>query len=116
MVKTNLHGVMLSEFHSMFPTYNVLPGQQVWMKCFKRTKDNIAASIITIKNEGDMDEKEEKDKTSAETAYDLVHKSLELFGCSPIKMSLQARKRKISKVTNAFSKTVAIALDKPAFG
>ena len=85
MVKTNLRGVMLSEFHSMFPTYNVLPGQQVWMKCFKRTKDNIAASIITIKNEGDMDEKEEKDKTSAETAYDLVHKSLELFGCSPIK-------------------------------
>ena len=31
-------------------------------------------------------------------------------------MSLQTRKRKISKVTNAFRKTVAIALDKPAFG
>ena len=29
LVKTNLRGVMLSEFHSMFPTYNVLPGQQV---------------------------------------------------------------------------------------
>ena len=29
--------------------------------------------------------RKEKDKISAETAYNLVHKSLELFGCSPIK-------------------------------
>ena len=29
--------------------------------------------------------RKKKDKISAETAYNLVHKSLELFGCSPIK-------------------------------
>ena len=36
------HEVMLPEFHSMFSTYNVLPGR------FKRAKDNVAASTITI--------------------------------------------------------------------
>ena len=66
-----------------------------------------------------MDEKEEKDKISVETAQDLVNKSLELFDCSHLKnvkpdKNLQTVKRKIIKVTNAFSKAVAIALDEPA--
>ena len=39
LVKLNLHEVTLPEFHSMFFTYNGLPGQQVCMKCFKRAKD-----------------------------------------------------------------------------
>ena len=55
LVKTNLHEVMLPEFHSMFSTYNVLLGQQVCMKCFKRAKDKVAASTITIENEVEMD-------------------------------------------------------------
>ena len=42
------HEVTLPEFHSMFSTYNVLPGQRICMKCFKRAKDNVAASTITI--------------------------------------------------------------------
>ena len=91
------------------------------MKCFKRAKDNVAASTITIKNEVEMDEKEQKDKISVETAHDLVDKSLELFDCSPLKnvkpnRTLQTGRRNISKVTNAFSKAVAIALDEPALG
>ena len=68
-----------------------------------------------------MDEKEEKDKILVKTACDLVNKSLELFDCLPLKnvksdRTLQTGKRKISKVTNAFSKEVAIALDEPALG
>ena len=68
-----------------------------------------------------MDEKEEKDKISVETAHDVVDKSLELFDCSPLKnikpdRTLKIGKRKISKVTNAFSKPVAIALDEPSVG
>ena len=50
LVKTNLHEVMLPEFRSMFSTYNVLPGQRICMKCFKRAKDNVAASTISIEN------------------------------------------------------------------
>ena len=61
LVKTNLHEITLPEFHSMFCTYNVLLGQRVCMKCFKRVKDNVAASTITIENEVEMDKKEEKD-------------------------------------------------------
>ena len=38
----------------------------VCMKYFKRAKDNIAASTTTIKNEAEMDEKEEKEKISTE--------------------------------------------------
>ena len=49
------------------------------MKCFKRAKDNAAASTITNKKEVEMDEKEEKDKIFIETAHNLVNKSLELF-------------------------------------
>ena len=49
------------------------------MKCFKRAKDNVATSTIIIKNEVEMDQKEEKDKISVETAHDLVNKSLELL-------------------------------------
>ena len=46
---------------------------------------------------------------------------MELFDCSPLKnvkpdRTLQIGKRKISKVTNAFGKAVAIALDEPALG
>ena len=91
------------------------------MKCFKRAKDNVAASTITIESEVEVDEKEEKDKISFETAHDLVDKSLELFDCSPLKnvkpdRTLQTGKRKISKVTNTFSKAVAIALDESTLG
>ena len=71
-----------------------------------------------------MDEKqdkEEKNKISIETAHDVVDKFLELFDCSPLKnvkpdRALQIGKKKISKVTNAFSKAIAIALDEPALG
>ena len=46
---------------------------------------------------------------------------MELFDCSPLKnvkpdRTLQTGRRNISKVTNAFSKAVAIALDEPALG
>ena len=34
------------------------------MKCFKRARDNVAASTITIKNEVQTDEKVEKDEIS----------------------------------------------------
>ena len=71
-----------------------------------------------------MDEKqeqEEKDEISVETANNVVDKSLGLFDCSPLKnvkpdRTLQIGKKKIRKVTNAFSKAVAIALDEPALG
>ena len=43
----------------------------------KRPKDNIAASTITIENEVEMDEKEEKDEISVETAHDVVDKTFE---------------------------------------
>ena len=98
----------------MLSTYNVLPGQRVFMKCFERTKDNVATYIITIENKVEMDEKEEKDKISVKTSHDQVDKSLELFDSSD--RTLQTGKRKISKVTNALSKAVAIALDEPALG
>ena len=82
---------------------------------------NVAASTITIENEAEMGEKEKKDEISVETAHNLVDKSLELFDCSPLKnvkpdRTLQTGKRKKSKVTNAFSKAVGIALDEPALG
>ena len=85
------------------------------MKCFKRAKDNVAASTITIENEVEMDEKDEKDEISVETAHDVVKKSSELFDCSPLKNVKPNRilQRKISKVTNVFSKAVAIALVEP---
>ena len=56
-----------------------------------------------------------------ETAHNVVNKSLELSDCSPLKnvkpdRILQVGERKISKVTNAFSKAVAIALHEPALG
>ena len=34
------------------------------MKCFKRARDNVAASTITIENEVQMNEKVEKDEIS----------------------------------------------------
>ena len=46
------------------------------MKCFKRAKDNVAASNISIENEIEMDEKEEKGKISVKTAQNVVDKSL----------------------------------------
>ena len=121
MVKVNLHEVTLPEFHSKFSTYNVLPGQRACMKCFKRAKVNVSATSITIENEVEMDEKEEKEEIPVETGHDVVDKSLELFDCPPLKnvkpdRILQIGKRKISKVTNTFSKAVAIALDEPALG
>ena len=74
-----------------------------------------------MENEFEMDEKKEKHKISVKTAHDLVDKSLYLFDCSPLKnvkpdRTLQIRKRKISNLTNPFSKAVAIALDEPALG
>ena len=43
------------------------------MKCFKRAKDNIAASTITIESEVEMDEKEEKDEISVKTSHSVVN-------------------------------------------
>ena len=105
----------------MFSTSNVFLGQQVCIKCFERAKDNVVISTITIANEVEMDQKEEKDKISVKTAPIVVDKSLELFDCSPLKnakpdRTLQIGARKISKVTNAFSIAVATALDEPALG
>ena len=121
LAKISLHEVTLPEFYSMFSTYNVLPGQWVCMECFKRAKDNVAASTITIENEVEIDEKEEEDEISAETGHNVVDKSLELFDCSPLKnvkpdRTLQTGKREISKVIHAFSKGIAIALDELALG
>ena len=62
----------------MFSTYSVLPGQQVCIKYFKRSKD-VAASTITFKNEFQINEKEEKEKISVKTAHDVLDKSLELL-------------------------------------
>ena len=46
------------------------------MICFKRAKDNVAASAITIENEVEIDEKEEKGKSiSVKTAPNLIDKS-----------------------------------------
>lgn len=61
----------------------------------------------------------EENEISVETAHEIANKSLEFLDCSPLKnvktdRALQAGKRKISKVTGAFSKVVAIALDEPA--
>ena len=58
---------------------------------------------------------------SVKTAPNVVDKSLELFDCSPLKnvkpdRILQIGEKKISKVTNTFSKAVAIALDEPTLG
>ena len=120
LVKTILHEVALSEFHTMFSTYNVLLGR-VCLKCFKRAKDNVAVSTITIENEVEMDDKEEKNDISVKTSHDLVDKSLELFDFSPLKnvkvdRTLHIGKRKISKVINAFSKAITIAPDEPTLG
>ena len=74
------------------------------MKCFKRAKDNAAGSTITIENEVEMDEKEDKGEILVKTAHDLVDKFLELFDSSSLKnikpdRTLQTGKRKISKVS-----------------
>ena len=60
---------------------------KVCMKYFKRAKDNIAASTTTIKNEAEMDEKEEKEKISTEllTIQSINLWLFELFDCSPLK-------------------------------
>ena len=65
--------------------------------------------------------KRRKMKSQSKLHTNVVDKSLELFHCSPLKdvkpdRTLQIEKRKISKVTNAFSKAVTIALDEPALG
>ena len=105
LVKMNSHDVALTEFHSIFSTYNVLRGQQVCMKCFKTAKD-VPASTIIIENEVEMNEKV---KISVKTTLKLANKSLELFDCSPIKTvkpdrTLQIGKMKISKVTMPLAK------------
>ena len=46
----------------------------VWNVLKEQVKDNVAASTITLENEVEMDEKEEKDEISVET-----NKSLELL-------------------------------------
>ena len=89
------------------------------MKCLKRAKDNAATSVDTVENDTEM-EKEENDKISVETAHEIVDNSLELFDCSPLKnvksdRTLQTGKRKITKMTDVFSKAVAIALYEPTF-
>ena len=60
-------------------------------------------------------------KSQSKLHTNVVNKSLELFDCSPLKdvkpdRTLQIEKKKISKVTNAFSKVVTTALDEPALG
>ena len=117
LVKTNLHEVSLPEFHNLFATYDVFLGQRICMKCLKRAKDNAAASVDTVENDIEM-EKEENGEISVEIAHEIVDKSLELFDCSPLKnvksdRTLQTGKRKITKMTDVFSKAAAIALDEP---
>ena len=46
------------------------------MSIFKRVKDNVAASTITIENVVEMYEKEKKDEITIQNAHDLVDKSL----------------------------------------
>ena len=87
------------------------------MKYLKRAKDNAATSVDNVENDTEM-EKEEHDKISVETAHEIVDKPLELFDCSPLKnvksdRTLQTGKRKITKMTDVFSKAVAIALYEP---
>ena len=76
LLKMNLHEITLPEFYSIYL------GQQICMKSFKRFKDNVVASTITIENEVEMDQKEQKDEISVETAHGLVDKTLEPFDCS----------------------------------
>ena len=49
LLKMNLHEITLPEFYSIYL------GQQICMKSFKRFKDNVVASTITIENEVEMD-------------------------------------------------------------
>ena len=63
----------------------------------------------------------EKEEISVETTCDIADKLLELLDCSPLKnvksdRTLQRGKRKISKVTDAFSRSVVIALDETTLG
>ena len=80
LARTNLHEVTLPKFHSVFSTY-----LGVCMKCFKRSKNNVAASTVTTENEVKIDEKEGKDKISVKTAQDLVSIFLKLFDYPPPK-------------------------------
>ena len=91
------------------------------MKCLKRGKDsdsedNVPKDSVNENCESDIDI--EKDEISVEMAFNIVEKSLELFGCSLLKnvksdRAFQTGKRKISSVTSAFTKIIAIALDEP---
>ena len=95
--------------------------QRVCMKCLKRAlysdfEDNIPMDNVNEICESDVDM--EKDEISVETAFNIVEKSLELFGCSPLTnvtsgRTFQTGKRKISSVTSAFTKIIAIALGEP---
>ena len=88
------------------------------MKCLKRAKDSDSEDNFPKDNVNETCESDiemEKDEVSIETACNSVEKSLELFDCSPLKNvksdgTLQNVKRKISSVTSAFTKTIAIAL------
>lgn len=122
LVKTNLHEVTLPEFHSnMFSSRDVLPGHRVCRKCCQKAKDTITPDTDgpTTDVPADIEMMTEENEISVETAHEIANKSLEFLDCSPLKnvktdRALQAGKRKISKVTGAFSKVVAIALDEPA--
>ena len=91
--------------------------QRVCMKCLKRalysdSEDNVPMDNVNEICESDVDM--EKDEISVETAFNIVEKSLELFGCSPLTnvnadRTFQTGKRKINSVTSAFTKIIAIA-------
>ena len=91
--------------------------QRVCMKCLKRalysdSEDNVRMDNVNEICESDVDM--EKDEISVETAINIVEKSLELFGCSPLTnvnadRTFQTGKRKINSVPSAFTKIIAIA-------
>ena len=78
-------------------------------------------SLKQLLSKWNWDGWERKTKSQLKKPHNLVDKSLKLFDCYPLKnvkpdRTLQTGKTKISKMTNVFCKTVAIALDEPALG
>ena len=120
-VKTNLREVSLSEYSNFVAQYDILPGQNVCMKCLKTAKDSDSECNVPKDNVNEICESDvdmEKDEISIEMVCNIVEKSMELLDCSPLKnvksnSTLQTGKRKISSVTSVFTKTIAIVLNEP---
>ena len=99
LVKTNLHEVSLEDFKKGFFKYDILPGLKVG-NCWKK--------ISTISENIDSEESEENIyDVSFESASGIVHKSLQLLDCSPLKTvktdrKLYLGKRKINDISKRF--------------